>query len=112
MEGDLAGVRLAECGEHVDITGVCHRRNFAHQTAFADARRADHSDHSALPSDCTLQQPLNGGHLPAPTDQIRLSTPDGVMPFSHAQQAMGGHWFLGTLNVNELSLTHSGCAIN
>ena len=91
MEGDLAGVRLAECGEHVDMTGACHRRNFTHQTAFAYARRADHADHSALPGDCTLQQGFDGGHLPPPTDQIGFSAADGVMLIAHAQQAAGGH---------------------
>ena len=49
-----------------------------------------HADHSAVAVDCTVQQALNGGHLPPPTDQIRLSTPDGAMLFAHAQQPMGG----------------------
>jgi hypothetical protein len=72
MEGDLAGVRFAEGGEHVDITGICHRRNFTRKTAFADARRADHADHRAVAIECTLKQACNGGHFRLPTDQIRL----------------------------------------
>ena len=112
MEGDLAGVRLAECGEHVDMTGACHRRNFTHQTAFAYARRADHADHSALPGDCTLQQGFDGGHLPPPTDQIGFSAADGVMLIAHAQQAAGGHWFFGALDPNRLRLAENCCAFN
>ena len=38
MEGDLAGVRLAECGEHLHTTTTRHRRHLAHQTALTDAR--------------------------------------------------------------------------
>src|ERR1700739_4168668 len=72
MEGNLAGVRFAEGGEHVDVMGICHRRNFTHETAFAYARRADHADHRALAIERTLQQACNGGHFPPPTDQIRL----------------------------------------
>ena len=71
-----AGVRLAEGGEHLDTPGGCHRGDLAHQTALADARRPDHADHRAVAVDCTVQQALDGGHLPLPTDQIRLSTPD------------------------------------
>ena len=89
-----------------------HRRNLTHQTALADARWPHHTDHSAMAIDCAVQQALDGGHLPPPTDQIRLSTPDGVMPFAHAQQAMGGHWLLGTLDANHLWLTESRCAID
>ena len=66
-----------------------HRRNLAHQTALADAGWPHHADHRAVAVDRTLQQALDGGHLPPPTDQIRLSTPDGAMLFAHAQQAMG-----------------------
>ena len=66
----------------------------------------------AVALDCTVQQALNGGHLPPPTDQIRLSTPDSVMPFAHAQQAAGGHRLIGTLDLNQLGLTQSRCAIN
>ena len=74
--------------------------------------RADHADHSALPSDCTLQQPLNGGHLPPPTDQVRLSTPDSPVLFLHAQQSTGGHRPVGTLDAHPLRLTESRCAVN
>ena len=72
MEGDLAGVRLAEGGEHLHTTGARHRRHLAHQTALADARWPHHTDHRAVAVDCAVQQALNGGHLPPPTDQIRL----------------------------------------
>jgi hypothetical protein len=72
MEGDLAGVRFAEGAEHVNIMGICHCRNFSHETAFAYASRADDADHRAVATDCTLQQPCDDGHFPLPTDQIRL----------------------------------------
>ena len=72
MERNLAGVRFAECGEHVYTMSICHRRNFTHQTAFADAGRADHADYGAVAITCTVQQAFNGGHFPLPTDQVRL----------------------------------------
>ena len=65
----------------------------------------DHADHRAVAVDCALQQALNGGHLPLPTDQIRLSTPDSAMPFLHAQQPLGRDGLIGTLDLNQLSLS-------
>ncbi len=107
MEGDLAGVRLAEGGEHLDTTGGRHRRHLAHQTALADARWPHHTDDSAVAVDCTVQQAFNGGHLPPPTDQIRLDTLDEAMPFLHAQQPLGRDGLIGTLDLNQLRLTES-----
>ena len=64
MEGNLAGVRFAEGGEHVHIMRICHCRNLAHETALADAGRADHADHRAVAIDCTLQQALQRRTFP------------------------------------------------
>jgi hypothetical protein len=112
MEGDLARVRLAEAGEHFDTATACHRRNLAHETALADARWADHADHSAVAVDCTIQQPLHGRHLPPPTDQIQLGTPDRAMLFIHAQQPIARHRLVGTLDPNQLRLSESCCVLN
>jgi hypothetical protein len=49
-----------------------------------------------------VQQAFNGGHLPAPTDQIRLSTSDGAMLFTYAQQPINGDGLVGTLNTDYL----------
>ena len=38
IEGDLAGVRLAKSGEHLDITSSRHRRDFTYETALTNAR--------------------------------------------------------------------------
>ena len=105
IERDLAGVRLAESGEHLDTTGGRHRRHFAHQTALADARWPHHTDDTALALDCTVQQVLGGEHLPPPTDQIRLDTLDEAMPFLDAQQRLGRDGLIGTLDLNQLRLT-------
>ena len=59
------------------------------------------------PVDCTVQQALDGSHLPAPTDQIRLSTPGSAMPVAHAQQPTGGHSSVCTLDLNQLRLAES-----
>src|SRR6185312_10822074 len=112
MEGDLAGVRLAECGEHVDMTGACHRRQLTHQTAFADAGWPHHTDDCAMAVDCTLQQGFDGGHLPLPTNKIRLSTLDDAMPFLHAQQPLNRDGLIGTLDLNQLRLTEGGCMVH
>ena len=89
MEGDLAGVRLAEGGEHLDTTGSLPWPKARAPDGFFRCQAPHHADHSAVALDCTVQQALDGGHLPPPTDQIRLSTPDGAMLFAHAQQAVG-----------------------
>ena len=81
-----------------------HRRHLAHQTALADARWPHHADHRAVAIDRTVQQALDGRHLPPPTNKIRLGTPDAAMPFADAQQAMGAHRLVGTLDLNQLSL--------
>ena len=62
--------------------------------------------------DRTVQQALNGGHLPPPTDQIRLGALDKAMPFLHAQQPLGRDRLIGTLDVHHLRLAESRCAIN
>src|SRR6516162_9437193 len=98
MEGDLAGVRFAEAGEHLHTPGRCHSRDFTHQTALANARWPHHADHRAVPVDGALQQPLDGRHLPPPTDQIRLSTVDAATLFTYAQQSTGGHRRVSTLD--------------
>ena len=72
----------------------------------------DHADHSAVAIDRAVQQALDGGHLPPPTDQSRLSTPDGAMPVADAQQAVGAHRLVGTLDLNQLGLAQGRCAIN
>ncbi len=62
--------------------------------------------------DGTLQQALDGGHFPTPTDEIGLSTPASAMAFAHAQQPMGGHRLVGTLDLNHLGFAQSRSALN
>src|SRR6476619_6412540 len=102
MEGDLTGMRFAERGEHFYITVARQCPNLAHQTALADTRRPRETHDCAVALEGALQQALHGGHLPPPTNQSRLRTPDPRMPFAHAQKAKGGHRFLGALNPNHL----------
>ena len=85
--------------------GPSHRLNFAHETALTDAGRTQHTDHNAVPLDCTVQQGLNGGHLPPPTGQIRLRTPHSAMPFPDTQQPVTRNRLVGALDVNQLKLT-------
>ncbi len=61
----------------------------------------------AVALDCTVQQAFNGGHLPPPTDQIRLDTLDEAMPFLHAQQPLGRDGLIGTLDLNQLRFTEA-----
>src|SRR5262249_1559376 len=69
-------------------------------------------DHSAVAVDRTLQQALDGRQLPPPTDQTRLSTLSSAKPVSYAQQPVGGHWFLGTLDLDHLRFTEHRCALD
>ena len=62
--------------------------------------------------DGALQLALSGGHFPLPPNKIRLRAPDGAMPVADAQQAMRGHRFIGTLDLNQLSVAQGRCAIN
>ena len=73
---------------------------------------AHHADHRAVTIDCTVQQTLNGGQLPPSTNKIRLGTVKRVMPFLHTHESPGRHRLIGTLDLNELSLAESRCAIN
>src|SRR6516165_4340308 len=107
MEGHLAGVRLAECGEHLHAMATRHRRSLTHETALTDARRPYETYDCAVAIDRALQQALNGGHLPLPTNEIRLRTPDSVMPIPHAQQPIGGHRRVGTLDLDQLRFAKS-----
>ena len=110
LERDVAGVRFAEGAEHLDTAGGCHRGDLSDQTALADARRPHHADHRAAAIDRALQQALDGGHFPAPTDQIRLSTPDRAAPFRHAQQPPSAHRLIGALDVDHAQASPSTTA--
>src|SRR4029078_8749269 len=66
MEGDLTGVRLAECSEHLNTTRRCNCRKPAHQTALPDTRRPDDAHHRAVTIDRPVQQALHGGDLSTP----------------------------------------------
>src|SRR5260370_3410222 len=112
MEGELAGMRLAERGEHFHTAVTSHSRKLAHQTALADAGWPHYPDHCAVAIDCAVQQPLDGGQLPPSTHQIGFSTPDTAVPFLYAQQPLGGHRCVGTPYLNQLRSTEVRCAIN
>src|SRR6516165_7638254 len=112
MEGHLAGVRLAECGEHLHAMATRHRRSLTYETALTDARRPYETYDCAVTVDGALQQALNGGHLPAPTDQLRLTTPASAMPGAHAQQPMGRHGRFATLDLNQLRFAERCSALN
>ena len=66
----------------------------------------------AVALDCPVQQALDGGHLPPPTHQIRLGTPDQRDAVRHAQQPTGRDRLIGTLDLNQLRLAESRCAFN
>ncbi len=51
-------------------------------------------------------------HLPAPTHKSRLRTRDRTIPLRHPQQPMGGHWLIGTLDLNQLRFAQSRRALN
>ena len=70
------------------------------------------ADHRAVPVDGTLQQTLDGSRLPAPTNKIRLSTPDSARPIAHPQQPTGGHRHVGTLDLDQLSVAECCGATN
>ena len=72
----------------------------------------NYTEHSAVPLDGTVQQALDGGHLPPPTYQIRLSTAGTAMLFPHAQQPLGRDGLIRTLDLNLLGLAESRSAIN
>jgi hypothetical protein len=56
--------------------------------------------------DGTVQQTLDGVHLPPPTDQIRLGAPERPI-LAHAQQAAGGHGFIDTFDPDRFRLTQN-----
>jgi len=62
--------------------------------------------------DRTVQQALNGGHLPPPTHQIRLDMLDEAMPFFQAQQPLSRDGLIGPLDPNQLGLAQGRHAIN
>jgi hypothetical protein len=61
---------------------------------------------------CAVQQALGSGHLPAPTNQIRLSTHHSAMLLAHTQQPTGGHRRVGTFDAEHLWLAESRSALD
>ncbi len=56
------------------------RRGLPGHPALADARRSDHVHHTTAATDRAVHHGVEGRHLPAPTDQGRLGTPDEAIP--------------------------------
>ena len=102
MEGHLGGVGLAVGREHLDTPVGGQGRDLAHQAALADTRGPDHGDDRTVALDGTLQQALDGPHLPVPTHQSRLGTLARVVPVWQAHQPPGGHRLVGALDVDQL----------
>ena len=80
LEGDVAGVRLAEGPEHLDPATGRQRRGLPGHPALADARRSHHIHDTTAATDRAVHHGVEGRHLPAPTDQARLGAPDQAIP--------------------------------
>ena len=74
VERHLGGVRFAERGEYIHAAAIRHRRNLTCEAALPDTGRSYHADYRAMAVNCPVQQALNGGHLPSPSDQTGLGT--------------------------------------
>jgi hypothetical protein len=112
MEWDLAGVRLAESGEHLHTALSSHRCNLSGQSALTNARWPRDADHTAMAVECTVQQALDGGHLPPSTHQARLGPPHAAVLLAYTKETSGGHRFVGTLDLSQFRLTQSREALD
>ena len=105
MEGNLAGVGLAERPKHLDTAASGHRRGLPRHPALADTRGSHHTHDAPVAIDRAVQNGFYGGHLPAPTNQARQHAPDKTMPRLNHQQATRRHPSIDTLDVHRLVFT-------
>ena len=100
-------MRFAGGGEDLQAAMSRQCRQLVDQAALTDAGRADGRDHLAVPLRGTLQQALDGGHLPVPTNKVRLGTSPDVTPFVYAEQPPGGHRLVGAFDVDMLNFAET-----
>ena len=102
MEGNVAGVGLAEGPKHLDPATGRQRRGLARRPALADARRSHHIHDTTAATDRAVDHGVERRHLPVPTDQARLGAPDQAMPRLDRDQSARGHRFVGSFDAHPL----------
>ena len=98
-------MRLAEGPKHLDPAPGRQRRGLPRHPGLADARRPHHIHHTTAATDRPLQQGVDSGHLPAPTNQARLGASDQPIPRADRHQPARAHRVVGPLDAHPLRFT-------
>ena len=85
LKGDVAGMGLAEGPVHLDTATRREHCGLAGRATLADTRRSHDIHHTAAATDRVIDEGVERGHLPSPSDQARLGVPDQALPRADAQ---------------------------
>jgi hypothetical protein len=107
IERNVTGVGFAEGPEDFDSAGSRKRRGLSGHPALADARRSHHVDHAAATPDRAVDDGIECGHLPTPTDEAHVSAPEQTAAPVGRQQDTGGDGFGHALDLHELRFAQS-----
>ncbi len=100
LEGNVAGVRLAKGPKHLEPPTGRQRGSLPRYPGFTDARRSHHVHDPAAATDRAVHKGVEGSHLPAPTDQVRIGAPELAFAWADGQQAARAHRFVCPLDVH------------
>ena len=99
-------MRFAEGPKHLDPASGCQRCSLPGHPGLADARRSHHIHDTTAATDRAVHDGVEGGHLPAPTDQARLGATDQAIAAGSIATSRRAR----TGSSAPLMCTHSGSA--
>ena len=91
MEGNLAGMRLAEGRKRLHTRALRDLHQLAADAALADPRGTGDTDQTAPAMDRFVEDPGNRFHFTIAPNQCRLTAPDHGPVGRHRLQTPGGH---------------------
>ena len=71
-----------------------------------------HAHHTTAAADRMLHHGLEGGHLPAPTDQSRFSAGSGPVSRLDGQQQTRRKWLVMALDEHQLGIGEDGSVLD
>ena len=98
VEGNIVGMRFAVDPHHLDPATGRGRRGLPRHPALADTWRSHHGHDTTAATGRAVHHGVEGGHLPAPTDQAHLGAPDQALPRPDRQQPVRAYGLVGALD--------------
>ena len=102
VKRDVTSMRLAENPKHLDPATGRQRRGLPGHPALADARRSHHGHDSTAATDRAVHQGVERGHLPVPSDEVRVGAPNQAIAWADRDQPVCAHRFVSPFDAHRL----------